>query len=197
MNRVEFIKALAEELAYQVKPSELHQIINYYDEIIEDLMEEGFTEEQAVRKLGSPHDLALEATGDKEIEVNLPVRWSPLAIILLIIGFPLWGSLLFASLCLIGSFYIVLWCLPFCTAIFGLTATFAGLFSAVTSPLVMFSGLGAGMMQFGIGVLFFGLGILSLVATYMMSGVFLRATRKTLVWLKNLIFRKSVKVVRV
>ncbi|WP_265459030.1 DUF1700 domain-containing protein [Enterococcus sp. HY326] len=197
MNRVNFIKALAEELAYQVRPSELHQIIQYYDEIIEDLMEEGFSEEQAVAKLGSPRKLALEATGEKEIEVNLPMKFSPLVIILLIIGFPLWGSLLFAALMLVLSFYIVLWCVPFITAIFGFAGTFAGFLSALSSPLVMIGSLGVGMIQLGTGVLFFGLGLLSLVATYLMSGFFLRVTRKTFIVLKNILFKRTTKVVRV
>jgi len=48
MNRVDFIKALAAELSEKVRPSEIHQLINYYDEMIEDLMEEGYTEEEAV-----------------------------------------------------------------------------------------------------------------------------------------------------
>lgn len=43
MNRVDFIKALAAELSEKVRPSEIHQLINYYDEMIEDLMEEGYT----------------------------------------------------------------------------------------------------------------------------------------------------------
>ena len=41
MNRVEFIKELSNHLAYEVRPSEVHRLIEYYDEMILDLMEDG------------------------------------------------------------------------------------------------------------------------------------------------------------
>lgn len=197
MDRIDFIKALADELAYQVKPSELHELINYYDEIIQDLMEEGYTEEEAVAKLGSPRELAKEAAGVKEIEIEIPRRFNPLVILLLIIGFPIWGSLLFAGLCLLLSFYLVIWCIPFSTGIFGIASVFAGLFSAIFSPLVMVGSIFAGVTQLGLGFLFFGLGILSLQFTYAISGFFLRITRNMTRWCKKLLFRSSRKVVRV
>ena len=40
MDRITFIKSLAAELAYKTKPSEIHHLIDYYDEMIQDLMEE-------------------------------------------------------------------------------------------------------------------------------------------------------------
>lgn len=43
MERVDFIKELAAELSYKTKPREIHQLIDYYDEMIEDLIEEGLS----------------------------------------------------------------------------------------------------------------------------------------------------------
>lgn len=197
MDRIDFIKALADELAYEVKPSEIHQLINYYDEIIQDLMEDGYSEIEAVAKLGSPRKLAKEAAGIQEVEIEIPRRFNPFVIVMLIIGFPLWGSLLLTAVLLLLSFYLVIWCVPFTTAVFGVTAVFAGIVSAVFSPLVMGGALFMGVTQLGIGTLFFGLGILSLVLTYSISGFFLRVTKKTSIAFKNLLFRRRKQVVRI
>ena len=78
MNRVDFIKALAAELSEKVRPSEIHQLINYYDEMIEDLMEEGYTEEEAVARLGSPKELIQAVTETEEVVVEIPRRFHPI-----------------------------------------------------------------------------------------------------------------------
>lgn len=197
MDRIDFIEVLADELSYRVKPSEIHQLINYYDEIIDDLMDDGFSEQEAVAKLGDPKKLAKEAAGVEEIEIEVPRRFNPLVIILLIIGFPLWGSLLFAFLMVLLSVYIVIWCLPFTTGTIGVSFVFGGIVAAVLSPFLMMDALFMGVTQLGVGMLLFGLGLISLVFTWSISGFFLKATRNLTIWTKNLIFKPRKKVVRI
>lgn len=105
MNRVNFIKALAAELSEKVRPSEIHQLINYYDEMIEDLMEEGYTEEEAVARLGSPKELIQAVTETEEVVVEIPRRFHPFLLLILVLGFPLWGSLLLSAALLILSLF--------------------------------------------------------------------------------------------
>ena len=88
MNRVEFIKELSNHLAYEVRPSEVHRLIEYYDEMILDLMEDGYSERAAVKKLGDPKQLAYEAAGIPT-EVHVPRKFNWLWITLLVLGFPL------------------------------------------------------------------------------------------------------------
>jgi len=81
MNRVDFIKALAAELSEKVRPSEIHQLINYYDEMIEDLMEEGYTEEEAVARLGrgrSRDSPPLSSLLALDFSAGLPIVGQPL-----------------------------------------------------------------------------------------------------------------------
>lgn len=191
MERVQFIKELSNELAYLVKPSELHRLIDYYDEMILDLMEDGYSEHEAVAKLGSPKALAQEAAGIPEFEVKVSRKrgaWIGLALIL---GFPLWGSLAFAGLMLLLSVYIVVWCIPFTTAIFGGVSVLAGLASAILSPLLMQDALFMGVTQLGLGMFFFGIGILSLIVTYRMSDFFLRGSRQVTMSLKRFFLRSK------
>ncbi|WP_368251174.1 DUF1700 domain-containing protein [Enterococcus sp. 2201sp1_2201st1_B8_2201SCRN_220225] len=178
MDRITFINELSQALSYRVRPREVHQLVEYYDEMILDLMEDGLSETEAVAKLGNPEDLAQEAAGEvSDFEVEVPKRFNWLFVLIAVLGFPLWGSLLLAAVLVILSMYLVIWCLPFCTGVFGLAATFAGLVSVVFSSFALRDGLFVAITQLGIGVLFFGLGILSIIATIKISSVFVKISR--------------------
>lgn len=64
MDRITFINELSQALSYRVRPREVHQLVEYYDEMILDLMEDGLSEAEAVAKLGDPEVLAQEAAGE-------------------------------------------------------------------------------------------------------------------------------------
>lgn len=195
MNKIDFIEILADELTYKVKPSEIHRLINYYEEMIDDYMEEGLSEEEAVERLGDPVKLAREAAGIQEIEIEVPRRFNPLVIFLLIIGFPLWGSLGFAGLMILLSFYIVLWCVPFTSGMFGLGMLLGGILCVVLTPFTITGPFFYLLTQLGIGAVLFGIGLISLVFTWSISGFFLKVTRNLTIWCKNLIFKPRKKVV--
>lgn len=184
MNRVDFIKALAAELSEKVRPSEIHQLINYYDEMIEDLMEEGYTEEEAVARLGSPKELIQAVTETEEVVVEIPRRFHPFLLLILVLGFPLWGSLLLSAALLILSFLIIIWCVPFTTGMIGVTTFIGGIASVVLSPVLMADGFYLFLSQLGMGIFLFGLGLLCLIATYSMSRPFSRLTHSLVVWPK-------------
>ena len=74
MNRVEFIKELSNHLAYEVRPSEVHRLIEYYDEMILDLMEDGYSERAAVKKLGDPISI-MGQFGTRSISYTFKYRY--------------------------------------------------------------------------------------------------------------------------
>lgn len=59
MNKDTFLKALKKQLK-NLKPTELRKNISYYEELISDMVENGLSEEDAVRKIGSPKQAASE-----------------------------------------------------------------------------------------------------------------------------------------
>ncbi|GCF94916.1 hypothetical protein NRIC_28070 [Enterococcus florum] len=191
MKRVEFIKELSNYLANEVRPSEVHRLIEYYDEMILDLMEDGYSEEEAVSRMGDPQALAYEAAGIPS-EIKVPRRFSPLVIILLILGFPLWGSLAFAGFMILLSFYIVIWCIPFTGACLAGGFLFGGLVATLTSPLAMMTSLFYGITQLGVGMLIFGLGLLALWATYKCSAGFINMHRWLTRKIRQSIFQRKV-----
>ena len=102
MVRKEFNKRLRKSLK-GLNKQERQEVVNYYDEMIDDSIESGKTEEQTIEELGSPEDLA-----KKILSENYPVEpisadkgsgkkkksgLKPLWIVLIIIGSPLWLSI--------------------------------------------------------------------------------------------------------
>ncbi len=154
--QVDFIKALAAELSEKVRPSEIHQLINYYDEMIEDLMEEGYTEEEAVARLGSPKRTDPTVT-ETEGRRDSPPLSSPCSWFWCWASH--WGSLLLSAALLILSFLIIIWCVPFTTGMIGVTTFIGGIASVVKSHadggwfLSLLSQLGMGIFLFGLGLL--------------------------------------------
>lgn len=191
MNRVEFIKELSNYLAYEVRPSEVHRLIEYYDEMILDLMEDGYSEKQAVAKLGDPKQLAYEAAGIPT-EVRVPRRLNWLWIILLIIGFPLWGSLALAAFLILFSIDLLIWCIPFTGAGLAAGTIIGGVAAALTSPFVLFDSVFMGVTQLGVGMLLFGGGLLCMWLTYKFSAVFINMHRALMRLIRRNIFQRKV-----
>ncbi|OJG36015.1 hypothetical protein RV00_GL002159 [Enterococcus devriesei] len=159
--------------------------------MILDLMEDGYSEKQAVAKLGDPKQLAYEAAGIPT-EVRVPRRLNWLWIILLIIGFPLWGSLALAAFLILFSIDLLIWCIPFTGACLAAGTIIGGVAAALTSPFVLFDSVFMGVTQLGVGMLLFGGGLLCMWLTYKFSAVFINMHRALMRLIRRNIFQRKV-----
>ena len=91
--------------------------MSFYSEMIDDRMEDGLSEEEAVADIGTVEKIAtqiikgiaLTRTQNAEPEKNNSLKlWE---ILFIILGSPLWISLLIAAFAVIISIYAVLWSL--------------------------------------------------------------------------------------
>lgn len=171
MNKIEFM----EELYHLLKPlskADRQQHLDFYTEMIDDRMEDGISEAEAVAVLGSPADIAAQILGDMPPK---KVRKYPVwAIILIVLGSPLWITLLLATAAVVISVaislvavyiavFISLWAVIaalYATdlgLLLGFLAGIAGgvfyLLQSVTAPGIAF--LGAGLVCAGCAVLLF------------------------------------------
>ena len=114
MTKQEFIFELYKKLKNFPK-KEVDESIAFYSEIIEDNIEDGLTEEQAVSKLGSIDDIVNQITSQipltKIVKQNAkPTRtlktWE---LVVLIATSPIWFSLLVGLFAGAFSVYAVLW----------------------------------------------------------------------------------------
>lgn len=124
MNKQEFLKEVREKLN-DLPENDINKSLDYYEEMIQDRMEEGLSEEEAVEALGSMEDIVSqilsevspqqsEENPEKVEEVKEPTnpsqkKFGALQITLIILGFPLWFPLIVAAFSIILSLYIVVW----------------------------------------------------------------------------------------
>ncbi len=168
MNKLEFLQKLEKELSGLPK-SERHEHINFYSEMIDDRIEDGLSEEEAIAQIGTVEQIVSQIVTNKYYSSKLkkPVKekksipvW---AIILLAVGSPLWISIaaaLFATIvaiCVsIWSIVISLWAIFGSFAVSGPACVISGIlyavFSNVTSGLVLVS---AGLVLSGLAILMF------------------------------------------
>lgn len=179
MNRAEFIEVLRKELV-SLKKAERDKFINYYEEIINDYIENGLTEEEVIEKVGNPKIIAKNILNEQgNVEFEAPsINSKIINIILLILGFPLWGSLLFAGLMLILSGLIIVWFVPFASGVSAIAFFAAGLLSIVATPFMIADVLSVGIVQLGMGISSIGVSFLLAMATIYLSKKFSRFTKE-------------------
>ena len=181
MTKNAYLSELADRLR-QLPQSEIDKSIAYYSEIIDDRMEEGCSEEEAVNGLEAPVTAAERILQDAPLGMLVRERIRPnqavsgWIIALLVIGFPVWFPLLLAAAGIVFAMYVVVWSLVF--------AFFASTFAVGTASLAVLitafvrAGEGAGLIfaLLGVGLLGIGCFILMGLATWMAASGVVRLT---------------------
>lgn len=166
MTKREFIAELESRLVGLPRQDAADRV-GFYGEMIDDLMEEGFSEADAIASLGSADQIAAEIIGSIPITKLAKERIKPrrqLAaweITLLAVGAPVWFSLLIAAVAVVFSLYVSLW-----SVIISLWASLAATVGCALAGIVggliltftqsVFSGLsliGAGLLLGGFAIL--------------------------------------------
>lgn len=110
MNKRAFLRALSRELR-GLPRGERAASLDYYGEMIQDRMEEGLSEEEAVACLGGADEIARQIRQGEVLPEKRARRFSAWVIVLIVLGSPLWLSLMIAALAVILAAYIVAWSL--------------------------------------------------------------------------------------
>ena len=198
MNKQEFFDALKNELSHLPK-SEVEERLNFYSEMIDDRIEEGDSEEEAVLAVGSVADVALQIRNDassvrgedEKIKKEEKKELRGWQIALLIVGAPLWIPLVIAAVAVILALYAVLWSLIVSAwAVFG---TFAGcLLGGVGSGIILMctNNLPIGLAMIGAGFVCGGLAILAFFGCLAATKASARFSKKIVIGIVN-IFRKK------
>ena len=176
---------------------ERYRTLSYYDELIDDRMEDGQSEEEAVESLGSPEQIAREIQGEEEPPVSTGTGRKVWLIILLVLGFPFWGSLLLAAAIVLLCVYICLFLPAFVLGVLAL-AFFAGaLIGVVGTPIriwdvgLLTGGLPAGLFQLGMSVALLGLAVLSALGFYFTGKATVKAGRAIWRWIRRSFAKKG------
>lgn len=116
MTKQEFLTSLRVKLS-GLPRSEIEERLNFYGEMIDDRMEEGLSERDAVFAIGSADSVASSVlkerySGKQEQASGFTThRMKGWEVLLLVLGSPIWLSLLIAAAAVIISLYAVMWSL--------------------------------------------------------------------------------------
>lgn len=181
MTKEVFFLSLRDKLSV-LSQKDMEEHLIFYSEMIDDRVEEGLSEEEAVAAVGSVEEIAhqiLAAVPFEEEKTNKPKEYGKVwEIFLLILGSPLWLPLLIAGFAVAFSLYISLWAvIIFLWAVFISVAAsaFALIVCGIGFPFGGFvlqgiAMLGAGLFCTGFSVFaFFGCKAVT-KATVQMSG---------------------------
>lgn len=166
MNKQEFLEKIRNQLA-GLSEDDIKKSIDYYTEMIEDRMEEGLTEEEAVKAMGKPEEVASQILMDTPFSKLVKVKVKPkkslsiLSIILIVLGSPVWLPLVAAFFIIILSVYIVLWSfvLVFYSVVLSLAA--GGVSGLLASVMIMFNvDILCGVFTLGVAIVCAGLSVL-------------------------------------
>ncbi|MBQ2982527.1 MAG: DUF1700 domain-containing protein [Lachnospiraceae bacterium] len=116
MNKQEFLNQLRSGLN-GLPHEEIEERVMFYSEMIDDRVEEGLSEEDAIRQIGPIDSIVSQTVLDVPLTKYVKEKLTPKRkisaweIVLLVLGSPIWLSLLIAFFVVIFSAYIVLWSL--------------------------------------------------------------------------------------
>ena len=156
MTKADFLQLLERALA-QLPEEERQANLEYYSELLDDMLEEGMTEAEATAKLGSPSQIAQSILQEVPLGKLVSTRmkpksgWTPLAIVLAVVGSPVWVPLLLLAAALVLSLFVSIWAVGLAVAV--VAAPILAIRAAVlTLPLGLLL-LGGGLVLLGLCVL--------------------------------------------
>lgn len=153
MNKSKFLKKLYRKLCFFGK-DERQTIVDYYSEIIDDLIENGKNEESAISELEPPEVIASNYRKQRKTEwIDSGKKISAWFWVALIAGLPIWIGIIAA---IIG---IVVGISCACIGV-SVGFTVGGLAIAVYGLITIFTDFAVGLSTFGTGIFLFALGLL-------------------------------------
>lgn len=200
MTKEGFLAQLRQQL-WALPEADRQNSLDYYAEMIDDRMEEGLSEEEAVAAIGNLEEIVQQILGETPrppVEVKPEQKQQKLKqentktwlIILLVLGSPVWIPLLASAIGTVIGIYVSLW-----SVVIALYAGFLALavssVGCIVGSFFMFGGVTGGIVAWGAAMVCAGLAILFLLLANLAAKGMVKLTK--LVW--NSIFRRKERAV--
>lgn len=195
MNKTEFLQRLGEKLT-ALPENEIEKTQGFYSEMIDDRIEDGMSEDDAVAAIGDIDAIVKGSLLDLPLATLMKAKIKPKSglkiweIVLLVLGFPLWFPLLGAFFAIILAVYASVW-----AVIISLYAAVASLMIggiAGTFSIFFAQSLASGLFMLGCGLFFAGVGIFAFFGVTKLSIWLVKLTGLFLRWVKSLFIKKEV-----
>ena len=196
MTKLNFLLSLNEKLAGLPK-NEIEEHLNFYVEMIEDRIEDGMPEEEAVAAAGTVDEIAEEIIADIPLfkiakeKIKPKRKLKALEIVLIAVGSPIWVPLAIAAAAVGIALYISLW-----AVIVSLWAAFGsfvgGAIGGVAAGADLLSGGElSGVCMIGASLVLAGLAILSFIGCKAATRGVVVLTKKMALGIKKLFIKKE------
>ena len=197
MSKQEFLAQLRKGLS-GLPQNDIEERVAFYSEIIDDRIEEGITEEEAVAAIGTVDEIVKQVVAETPLakiakeRIKSKRRLSAGEIVLLVLGSPIWLSFGIAVFAVILSLYFSLWAM-----IISLWAVFASLilcaFGGVVAGIVLACSGNAlsGIAMLAAGIVCAGLSIFMFYGCKAVTDSTLILTKKMAIWTKNCFIKKE------
>ena len=197
MDKKEFLHKLQKGLSGLPK-DDIQERLSFYSEMIDDSIEEGLTEEEAISRIGSVDNIIRQIIDETPLSTLAKQRIKPkkelsaVEITLLVLGCPIWLSLLISFFAVILSLYVSLW-----AVVISLWSVFAAFVASALGVLI--GGIAFGIIGYGttcaamIAACFVcsGLAILSFLGCKALTKGAALLTKGVVLWTKNRLMRKE------
>lgn len=197
MRKQDFIDILEAKLSGFPK-SDLDDRIVFYSELIDDYIENGLTEDEAVLKIGNVDNIVNEILQDTSLFKLAKEKFKPKnklnawLLILICVGSPIWLSLLAAGISVILSLYVSLWSviISLWSVVLSLVVTSAA--GLLTGIVFLFKpNIISGILFIALALISAGLSIFLYYSTIYLTKLLCKLTKKMILGLKKCLVRKE------
>ena len=197
MNKQEFLAKLREGLS-GLPEDEIQERISFYSEMIDDRIDEGLSEQQAVEQIGNADEIISQIIAEVPLaklvkqKINRKRGFKFWEVLCLALGAPIWLSLLIGAFCVLVSLYAVVW-----SVIISLWAVFASMiacaFAGVAAGIVIALGGKAvsGIALLGAGIFCAGFSIFAFFVCKAITKATAIITKKIVFSIKNCFVKKE------
>ena len=197
MRNYEFLTELKSKLV-GLPPDDVDNRLSFYEEMIDDRMDEGLTEEEAVADIGTVDEVIKEIAKDTPLVSLVKHKMKPKRtlkaweIVLICVSFPFWLPFVIVGLVLLVVAIILMWTgaiVVYATEVSLIASFFVGLIN-------FFASMGAGAMEpmyLGVALVSLGGAVLLSFGCYGVTKGMIKATKGMIIGIKSWFIKKGDK----
>ena len=196
MDRYEFLYELRSKIS-QLPEVEIEKHLSYYQEMIDDRIEDGMTEEEAVASLEAVSVIAERILLDTPITTLVKTKvkpkkgWSVAAIAAVVLGSPVWIAILVALAAVAFTLFVAFWAVAISIAAAMAAVVLTGIGLLIAPIFMISSGLPVAMLCFAAGLGVIGIALLGFVGVKYLAKGIVSLGKLTIRGIKSVFIRKE------
>ncbi len=196
MNKTQYLSELKRGLS-QLPNAEIEKQLSYYSELIDDMLEDGMSEEEATERLGPVKELCDKILQDMPLSTLVKSRskpkggWTALSIVLIVLGSPIWLSIAISIFAVALSIVVVFWAVVISIFAVALALAVCVPVCLLLAIRVLLVSIPSALLSFGLVLITAGLAILFFIGAVALSKLTVKLIVLVGKGIKRLFIRKE------